>query len=204
MSGMENVFDYFLKSDQGKLLVKQRDEELLAKRQESVAAIEKIKGEQLKEMAKLNTSADEAFNKVERARNALKKAEREHAEAVRIKRSKANQYELEIGNRERYLKKSADPMIDGFILELRDKAERLRFQEIQVSERPGKRNPITMQREKEVFSNIEQVKETLSAIREAIGKAESLKLMAVDNVEEELEAIRKSIPGMKQAVPVSA
>jgi len=59
--------------------------------------------------------------------------------------------------------------------------------------RPGERNPFTMKRDDELYSNIEQVKETLAVIREAIHQAETLKLMALDNVEEQLEEIRQNI-----------
>ena len=191
------LMDYFFKSDTGQQLAKQRQEELMDKRKESVTAIEKIKGEQGKNILKLNSVVDEALKKAERARKSLEKTEKEFHEAQRVKRSKANQYEMQIGNHERYLKESADPMIDAFILELRDKADVLMGKEIDVIKRPGERNPFTMKRENEDYSNIKEVKEALAGIREAIGKAEGLKLMAVDNVEEQLEEIRQNIPGIK-------
>ena len=191
------LMDYFFKSDTGQQLAKQRQEELMDKRKESVTAIEKIKGEQEKNILKLNSGVDEARKKVERARKSLEKTEKEFHEAQRVKRSKANQYDLQIGNHERYLKDTSDPMIAAFILELRDKADVLMGKEIDVIKRQGKRNPFTMKRENEDYSNIEEVKETLFKIREAIHQAETLKLIAVDNAAEQLEEIRQNIPGIK-------
>ncbi len=190
----KGLFDYFLKSDQGQELVKKRQGEIRESRLQAISKIETTRADQEKQMPKFNQAASDAWSKVLKARKSLEKAEANWAESQREKRAIAHGFETTIHQAETFLRNSADPAIDLFIRELRDLQEQIMARDVTNIELPGKRNPVSLAREKDFHGNVEVVRKALAAIREGIRSAENLKSQDIEDLDAALNTIRQTIP----------
>ncbi|MBI4498194.1 MAG: hypothetical protein HY689_09875 [Chloroflexi bacterium] len=192
----------FFQSDAARELERQYQEEHLAERRALVGEVERLEAAWGNERARLDGEVKRTKNSLEEVREALRKAEEEHARAVGTLRSASFGHDHALQRLERKLREGAPEVLDDFLKELRDLADETR-RAIQ-SEEPV--HSLVPWNEKPGLSNAPSVRARLEAIRRALDEAEALKLAALapDELAAHLDALRRGLPEIGPMVPVEA
>jgi hypothetical protein len=139
-----------------------------------------------------------------RIREQLAAAEtRERSAGLALAEAAGNHDAAVIGH-ERFLRETADPLIDEVLVFLRDQLDGLQRRGVlQMTERvSGPRNPITLLRPRQTFTNVESIQARRLAIMAAITIWEGNRLAAIDPLELRAwaEALPVSLPAIDESV----
>lgn len=171
--------DNLLNSETGKQLVKNYHSEQHDNRLEMLTEIDRLKQQRNSELQRLNLALDKAQTNFDTAQSSLTEAEaRKHTAAGDAHRATAN-YKNQIGRVNRKLLETAPECINVFILEIKQDMDDLRNTGITKT---GK------------LSNVRSFNARLEGMRAAITTAEKLKLLAVPDLEDRLQALRTGLP----------
>ncbi len=139
-----------------------------------------------------------------RIREQLAAAERREREADTVLSRAAADHDAAVIGHERFLRETADPLIEEVLVFLRDQLDAGRRRGVrQMTERAsGPRNPITLLRPRQTFSNVESIEARRVAIMAAITIWEGYRLAAVDPAElrARAEALPASLPAIDESV----
>ena len=194
MSMLQSVQDAVMKqvmaSPMGVKITAEAKRKIFQERRVLVAQREQLEADFEKRRPGLEKACDAASLTLETRREALKEAERAHAEAVFARSSAATAVDFA---RDRQinveLRSTADPGIDDFLVELRARAETVR----QLSAAAGEEIDVA-RGTRRVLSCRPAILRTLVAITAARQAAEDLKISAVEDVDEAIATLRAAIP----------
>lgn len=184
----ENVIERFMKSDAGQKFTAKEAKEIQLKRSEHVRWIAELKIEQAKVLPPLREKATGQFKRVVDLEKKLRKAELECNAARQETMGRSNAFTNKIANHEQYLRETYSPLIDEFQKEMSGLYEQARNlkPDILSSEK-------FMDGSAKVETNLEAQRDCRTAINAAIDEAESLKMLATDDVPAELNKIRATV-----------
>jgi hypothetical protein len=174
-------------------------------RQERLVKLEAARRAWDVQRAKLEQACRTAAEETERRRRGLDAAQAHQADADRaLLEARADHDALELAAG-RFLRETSDPLIDDVVLWLRDQLDGLRRAgAVQVTERTGALNPITLLRPRTSYSNVESVERRRRAIQAELVTWENCRELAIEPAElrARAEALPASLPAVDGSITV--
>ena len=173
--------EQLLNTKAGKQLANDYQAEQDQERTDLFTELDTIKDQRNTEMQTLNLALDKTQTNFDTAQSRLKEAEKhKYAASNKVNHMKAD-YKNQVDRIIRQLKTSAPPEIDTFCAELREEIRELQSGGIT---RSGKK------------SNARTINLRLEGLREVISEAQALKLQAIPDIEDRLQALRAGLPAI--------
>jgi len=174
----------FMNSKAGQQALKQYQDEIYVKRKALIEERGRLRQERDTKLKVLQPELDKATADCKQARQVLEATEIRQRTATGKVQVARKSFDHQSSRIDKDLRLSAPPEVDQFIEEMQSEIQRLQTGGVAVSA-DGTR------------SNRDSLEQRIKALREATGKAEALKLVAVKDIAAELEHLRSELPEVK-------
>jgi hypothetical protein len=185
---------WFLDSAPGKKMLADRRKTYLSEREELVGQLDELAAEAAIAIPAATAKADAALTECKKAEALFQKAagvaNRSAADAFGLSQSFTSRRQ----RIEQQLRESADPVLDDFLREMRDLAERERHTEVQKEEVcKGWRGMLYYETSASTYASLIR---RMQSIGDVIRSAEQLKLSSCADVPTKLQQLRDDLPGL--------
>ncbi len=194
VSLMEKVLNWVDGSPHGQRYRAEMEQQAKTKRVALIAQIETLRMRLVLEIPPLQQAMEAAKAREQDAHRALGEAKAQAGQAYGAYLQVYLPVSAEIDRCEAQLHALGDERIDAFIREVSEDFETRRHDLVKTSSLPPKRDPFTGEVVVRVSSNARFFERWARSNREAISRARDLKLKNPENLDQELAALRDTIP----------